>query len=93
MELTPSAPLLAHYSEYSLPASISSPVLPIATPIAGSNLDQMPSLNIPPLHTCNSCNSSFNRKEKDKGSSAYFRCLSCQQKMLQMSIIQNCIIH
>lgn len=92
MELTPSAPLLAHYSEVPLPPLVP-PVLPIAIPIAYTPLDQMIPLNIPPIHTCNSCKSPFNRYEKDNGSSAYYRCISCQQKMLQTSIIQSCVIH
>ena len=100
MELTPSAPLLAHYSEDTYPPldpplapPLAPPVIQIAIPIDYTPLAQMPSLNIPTVHTCRSCKSPFNRNEKDNGSSAYFRCLSCQQKMLQTSIIQSCVIH
>ena len=106
MELTSSAPLLAHYSVDLTPPMASpappmasptppmaSPTPSVAIPIAYAPLAQLPSLNISPVHTCNDCNSSFTRNEKDKGSSAYYRCASCQSKMLQKAIVYSCIIH
>ena len=92
MELTPSAPLLAHYS-VDLDPPMASPAPSDAIPIAYAPLAQLPTLNISPVHTCHDCNSSFTRNEKDKGSSAYYRCTSCQSKMLQKAIIYSCIIY
>jgi DNA-directed RNA polymerase subunit RPC12/RpoP len=94
MELTPSAPLLAHYSVDRTPP-VAYPIHPVAIPLSIANppLAQLPTLNILPVHTCNDCNSPFIRNEKDRGSSAYYRCASCQSKMLQKAVVYSCVIY